>query len=96
LGELIVRAFLAACLAIIVLGAGAYFGLNTIQKPSGIAYATDGVRIDPQWSWRSAAPQAGAGTQGASEGCGVRTAWQWIFVDFGIPHGESRVCSASQ
>jgi hypothetical protein len=90
-----VRAFLAACLAIIVLGAGAYYGLNTLQEPSGIAYATDGARIDPQWSWRSAA--SGAATPGApGEGCGVRTAGQWFFVDFGIPRGEPKICSASQ
>ena len=96
-GELIVRAFLAACLAIIVLGAGSYFGLNTIQKPSGIAYATDGARIDPQWSWRSAAPEAGAATQGApGEGCDMRAAGLWIFIDFGIPRGEPKACSASQ
>jgi hypothetical protein len=94
---LIVRAFLAACVVIIVLGTGAYFGLNTLQKPSGVAYATDGVRIDPQWSWRSAAPQAGAVTQGApSEDCDVRTAGQWIFIDFGILRGEPKACSASQ
>jgi hypothetical protein len=94
---LIVRAFLTACLVIIVLGTGAYFGLNTIQKPSGIAYATDGARIDPQWSWRSVAPETGATTQHTrNEGCDVRTAGQWIFTDFGVPRGEPKVCSASQ
>jgi hypothetical protein len=94
---LIVRAFLTACLVIVVLGAGAYIGFNTIQMPSGIAYATDGTRIDPQWSWRSASLQASAATQSPpSEGCDVRTAWQWIFVDFGIPPGEPKACSASQ
>ena len=91
------RAFLTACLVIVVLGVGAYFALNTIQKPSGIAYATDGARIDPQWSWRSASSPAEAATPGASsEGCELRTASQWIFVDFGTPHGEPKACLASQ
>jgi hypothetical protein len=94
---LIVRAFLAACLAAIVFGAGAYFGLNTFQRPSGIAYATAGARVDPQWSWRSAAQEPGAATSGApGEGCDVRNAGQWIFVDFGIPRGEPKACSVSQ
>ena len=29
------RAFLLACLAIVVIGAGGYLGLNTLQQPSG-------------------------------------------------------------
>lgn len=91
------RAFLAACLVIIVLGIGAYLVLDALQKPSGIAYATDGARIDLQWSWRSAVPQAGTATQGTpSEGCDMRTAGQWIFTDFGILRGEPKACSASQ
>jgi hypothetical protein len=85
---MILRAFVVACLVIVVLGAGAYFGLNTIQKPSGIAYTTDSVRIDPQWSWRS--------TDAPGAGCGRRAAWQWIFIDFGKPAGEPTACSASQ
>jgi hypothetical protein len=93
---LIVRAFFEACLVIVILGAGGYFWLNTMQKPSGVAYATDGARIDRQWSCRSAVRQDGA--EGAatpevlSEECAVRTASQWIFVDFGIPLGESKAC----
>jgi hypothetical protein len=41
------RVFLAACLAIIVLAVGAYFSLNAIQRSSGVAYTTEGARINP-------------------------------------------------
>jgi hypothetical protein len=103
------RAFLVACLAIFVLGAGGFFGLNAMQQPSGIAYTTDGARINPKWTWRSVfhlANRAGPATGTAmnipeapsslTEECDVRTTWQWIFVDFGTPDGESATCSASQ
>jgi hypothetical protein len=76
------RAFLVACLAIVVIGAGAYYFVNATQKPAGVAYTTDSARIDPKWSWRAE--------------CNVRNTWQWIFVDFGSPAGESPLCSASQ
>ena len=39
------RAFLVACLAVIVIGAGGYFFLNAMQEPTGVAYTTDGARI---------------------------------------------------
>ena len=102
------RAFLVACLAIIVVGAAGYFAVNTVQKPTGIAYTTDGARISPKWSWRSVfqRPKATPTTKTAMnipepagdmvEECDVRNAWQWIFVDFGSPDGESAVCSISQ
>ncbi|SRR5579883_2594509 len=102
------RAFLAACLAIVVIGGAGYFGLNVLQKPSGVAYATDGARISPRWSWRSVfrpskAPPAAKtamtipeAEDDMAEECDVRTAWQWIFVDFGDPEGEASVCSVSQ
>ncbi len=77
------RAFLLACLAVVILGAGGYFSLNSAQTPTGVAYTTDGARINEKWSWRS-------------DGCDARTTWQWIFVDFGSPAGESKVCSDSQ
>ena len=41
------RAFLVACLAIVIVGTGGYYGLNTIQQPTGVAYSTDGARISP-------------------------------------------------
>ena len=97
------RAFLVACLAIVVIGAGGYFSLNAMQQPSGIAYTTDGARINPKWTWRSVfrpASARGPATKTAinipeapgemAEECDVRTTWQWIFVDFGTPDGEFR------
>jgi hypothetical protein len=103
------RAFLAACVGIIVIGIAGYFFVNTLQKPSGIAYTTDGARISPQWSWRSAlgdthASPATTGTamktseamNDKADECEPRTSWQWIFVDFGKPEGEPITCKASQ
>jgi hypothetical protein len=82
------RAFLVACLAIVVIGAGGYFLLDSMQQPSGVAYATDGARISTDWSWRSVGSR--------SDECDARKSWQWIFVDFGRPKGESPTCSFSQ
>jgi cytoskeletal protein CcmA (bactofilin family) len=44
-----VQVFAAACLAIIMIGIMSHFALNTIQRPTGIAYASDAVRIDLSW-----------------------------------------------
>ena len=44
------RVFLAACLAVIILALGTYFSLNTMQRSSSIAFATEGARIDPSWA----------------------------------------------
>jgi hypothetical protein len=87
------RAFLFACLAILVVGGGGYFFLGSIQQSSGAAFATDGARIDPDWAWRSVSAGASETAQGE---CDTRKAWQWIFVDFGRPEGESATCSISQ
>ena len=92
---LIMRAFLLSCVAIVVLGAVAYFSLNSIQQPSGIAYATEGARINANWSWRSVVNGSANGSTVADE-CSLRTTWQWVFVDFGDPKGESNTCSISQ
>ena len=104
------RAFLAACAAAVVLAICGVLALGALQKPSGTAFATDGVRIDPSWSWRQmfgrpAASQPGARAQSAPdsaalthvvpEGCEETNAYRWVFVDF----GESRdndACAASQ
>jgi hypothetical protein len=95
-----VRVYLVACLASIVLCIGGYFALNTIQESTGIAYATDGARISPQWAWRSVLSPSAAGepaTEAATVGeCSRRKTWQWIFVDFGRPEGESKICTDSQ
>jgi hypothetical protein len=39
--------FLVAVLAMIVVSVGAYYALNTIQKPVDVAFATQAARIDP-------------------------------------------------
>jgi hypothetical protein len=82
------RAFLAACLALVVIGAGGYFFLGSVQEPSGVAYTTSGARISTGWSWRSVGSRTGE--------CDARKSWQWAFVDLGKPHGESATCSISQ
>ena len=105
------RAFLGACLAVILLAACGVLVLGAIQKPSGTAFATDGVRIDPGWSWRqvfrrSASNQptpraqpgqaaSGAPTQPGPESCEQTSAYRWLFVDFGET-SESDACSVSQ
>jgi len=51
-----VQVFLAACLAIIAIGVISHFALSAIQRPTGLAYATDGVRIDRSWMERWTQP----------------------------------------
>jgi cytoskeletal protein CcmA (bactofilin family) len=51
-----VQVFLAACLAIITIGIVSHFALSALQRPTGLAYPTDGVRIDPSWMERSTQP----------------------------------------
>jgi cytoskeletal protein CcmA (bactofilin family) len=51
-----VQVFLAACLAIITVGVMSHFALSAIQRPTGLAYSTDGVRIDPSWIERPIQP----------------------------------------
>jgi hypothetical protein len=87
------RAFLLACLAIVVIGAGGYLGLNTLQQPSGRAYSTEGARIDANWAWRSTGIKE---PTTEAEECDPRRPWQWFFVDFGKPRGESVTCRISQ
>jgi cytoskeletal protein CcmA (bactofilin family) len=41
--------FLAACIAIIAIGVMSHFALSALQQPTGLAYTSDGVRIDPGW-----------------------------------------------
>ena len=93
------RAFLLACVATVVIGAAGYFTLASMQKSTGVAFATDGARINPQWTWRAvfrrhlAAPiQAGgmaipAAPSELVDECDVRTASQrktsWLILDPG-------------
>lgn len=82
------RAFLLACVAIVVIGAGGYFLLAWMQQPTGVANAGGATRISTNWSWRRP-------TQNAE--CDAHKSWwQWIFVDFGNPSGESAACAISQ
>jgi hypothetical protein len=89
-----------ACFASILICIGGYFALNTIQQPTGIAYATDGARISPHWAWRSvlsaSAASEPATKTATNQECNRRKTWQWIFVDFGRPEGESKICRDSQ
>jgi cytoskeletal protein CcmA (bactofilin family) len=48
--------FLAACVAIIAIGVMGHFALSALQRPTGLAYTTDGVRIDPSWIGPSTQP----------------------------------------
>jgi cytoskeletal protein CcmA (bactofilin family) len=43
------HAFLAACIAIIAIGVMSHFALSALQEPTGLAYTSDSVRIDPAW-----------------------------------------------
>lgn len=87
------RVFLISCLAVVVLGLGAVLALNSVQKPSGARYTTEGARISPSWSFRhvfskpKAAPQTVAMAMPTSdnvreEGCEVPSAWALIVADF--------------
>lgn len=84
------RAFLMACLATLVIGAAGYFAFDALQQPAGIAYATEGARIDPSWSWRTVL------TPPSAQQCQPRKIGQWFFVDLRRPRGELPVCSDSQ
>jgi len=84
------RAFLMACVAYVLIGAGTYFALDSLQEPSGAAYTQPTARIDPSLSWRLATTTSPAQT------CKPRTVSQWFFVDFGDPAGELAACKESQ
>ena len=91
------RAFLTACVAIVILGSAGYFFLGAMQDPAGFAFSTQGARITPNWAWRSVGyptiPAIDAATENA---CVTPKSWQWISVDFGGLSREPAVCSISQ
>lgn len=100
------RAFVVACLAVLIIGVGSLFTLNSFQRPAAAAYSTDGARINPKWSWRNLLrrkpPSASqgvnvAGLQGGPGGeqddCAQETALAWLFVDFGSSPNEAPGCS---
>jgi hypothetical protein len=87
------RVFLVSCLAVVVLALGAVLALNSVQKPTGTRYTTEGARISPAWSVRQvfsrskAAPKTVAMAMPASENtsdenCDVSSAWTMILADF--------------
>ena len=87
------RVFLVSCLAVVVLALGAVLALNSVQKPTGTRYTTEGARISPAWSVRQVfsrpkvAPKTVAMAMPTSdnvreEGCEVPSAWALILADF--------------
>jgi hypothetical protein len=46
----------AKAVAIIVIAMMSHFALSALEQPTGLAYATDGVRIDPSWIMPSTQP----------------------------------------
>jgi hypothetical protein len=101
--QVAMRAFLAACVVTIILAACAVLALGAMQKPSGIAFSTDGVRIDPSWSWRQAFGGSASNPQDKSaaaphpgpENCEKISAYRWPFVDLGEAK-ENDACLVSQ
>jgi hypothetical protein len=105
------RAFLAACAVAIILAAGGVLALGALQKPSGVAFSTDGARIDPHWSWRhhfsrswrnpppaTVRPQSSEEMSAARAQLGPQECEDpsaYLFVDFGEAE-EDDACSASQ
>jgi hypothetical protein len=103
------RAFLAACAAVIVLAAGGVLALGAMQRPLGIAFSTDGARINPAWSWRQVfrhtrKPPPGAEAMSEEEMMSARHALgpeecdepsAYLSVDFGATI-EDDPCAASQ
>ena len=84
----------------VAIGAGGYLFLSAVQQPTGVAFATDGARIDTSWAWRSLLSTTSASEPGTekvrAEACDMHKTWQWIFIDFGRRDGESGACWASQ
>jgi cytoskeletal protein CcmA (bactofilin family) len=51
-----IHVFLAACVAILAIGMMSHFALGALQQATGLAYTSDGVRIDPGWIGPSTRP----------------------------------------
>ena len=62
------RVFLVSVLAAFIIAGGSLMGLGAMQRTSGAAYSTDGVRLNPSWTWRRFLPasmnQARVGQKG--------------------------------
>ncbi len=83
------RAFLISISLILLIAAVSIFGLGAVQKPSGAAYSTEGVRITSSNFHRI--------TMGGSEGedtCREINAWQTIFIDFGNHSEDKAACNS--
>ena len=91
------RAFLTACVALVILGAAGYFFLGALQDPAGFAFSTQSARITPNWAWRYVGyPTIPIIDPAAENVCITPREWQWIFVDFGGLNGQPAICSISQ
>jgi hypothetical protein len=97
------RVFLISCLAVVVLGIGAFLTLSAVQKPSGTRFTTEGARINPNWSFRQVftkakpAPKTVSMAMPASdnvgeEGCDVSHAWLMILADFSGSQTADEAC----
>jgi hypothetical protein len=95
LEDIAMRAYLAACLAIVIIAAAGYFSLGAVQQPAGVAFSTGAVRINPDWTSRAVLSNKVAGDPPTHQ-CTPRTASQWFFVDLQDPRGEPDLCSISQ
>ena len=93
------RAFLAACLAIVVIAVAGYFATSVAQRLSGVAYTTEGARIKQSWTYRRLSSRAAPGGHGMAmptgasnlADCDVSTTLQWIMIDFGA--SDAPTCS---
>jgi hypothetical protein len=97
------RVFLIACAAVVVLAVAALLTLNSVQKPTGTRYTTEGARITPGWTFRQVfsrskpAPQTVAmamptSDNVAEEGCEVPSAWALIVADFADSPTAETLC----
>ena len=88
------RAFLIACLAILVIAIGAIYALGPVQRTAGLAYVGDGARIDPKWSWRVVGTEAGPmkTSEARADDCGVRSVWAMIRADFSSTRTADPLC----
>ena len=97
------RVFLVSCLAVVVLALGAVLALNSVQKPTGTRYTTEGARISPAWSVRQVFSRQKAGPKTVAmamptadgttdESCDVAGAWTMILADFGSSPTTEPTC----
>jgi hypothetical protein len=88
------RAFLIACLAILVIAIGAIYVLGPMQQTAGLAYVGAGARVDPKWSWRMVGTEAGPmkASEARADDCGVRSVWAMIRADFSSTRTADPLC----